>query len=351
MTEQALVPAAAAGATIETFSFGDDVSVISGRESWGYFDGLWRNGDWYEPPMPFHGLAKAYLLSPHHQSAIGLKLNLLRRHFVPSRWLDANTHDRLVLDYLQMGQFFAEPIMNLGGRLLRYQHSPALHTRVGVTPGEFFWVRPDPNGVSIGAQGIHKFARPLCHVQEPDVAQEVYGLPQWLAALQSALLNEAANLFRRRYYINGGHAGYVFYASEGTLSDVDAKAIREKLMQAKGRGNFKNLFIHAPTGKKDGIQILPLAEVAAKDEFAGIKNITRDDMLAAHRVPPQLLGVVPQNNGGFGDIRSAADLFFINEITPLMTKVRELNAHAGLTVVDYRDYVPMMPAGAAAPAR
>ena len=82
MTEQALVVADAAGsATIETFAFGEDVSVIDGREAWGYFDGLWRNGDWYEPPVSFQGLAKAYLLSAHHQSAIGLKLNLLRRHF------------------------------------------------------------------------------------------------------------------------------------------------------------------------------------------------------------------------------------------------------------------------------
>ncbi|WP_236823342.1 hypothetical protein [Blastomonas sp. RAC04] len=28
---------------------------------------------------------------------------------------------------------------------------------------------------------------------------------------------------------------------------------------------------------------------------------TRDDMLAAHHVPPKLIGIIPQNNGGFGD--------------------------------------------------
>jgi PBSX family phage portal protein len=349
MTDQAIVPAASA--TIEAFAFGDDVSVIDGRSAWGYFDGVYRNADWYEPPVPFHGLAQAYLMSPHHQSAIGLKLNMLRRHFVPSRWLDANTHDRLALDYLQMGNFFAEPVMNLGGRVLRYAHSPALHTRVGIEAGRFFWVRPDWSGMGFGGEGIHEFARPLCHVQEPDVSQEIYGVPQWLAALQSGLLNEAATLFRRRYYINGGHAGYVFYAAEGTLTDKDAQAIREKLTQAKGRGNFKNVFVHAPNGKKDGIQIIPLAEVAAKDEFAGIKNVSRDDILAAHRVPPQVLGIVPQNSSGFGDPRSATDMFFINEIEPLKAKMMELNGHAGMQVVSYRDYVPMMPIGAAAPER
>ena len=44
--------------------------------------------------------------------------------------------------------------------------------------------------------------------------------------------------------------------------------------------------------------MIPLAEVAAKDEFFSIKSVTRDDVLATHRVPPQLLGVMPGNVGG-----------------------------------------------------
>lgn len=49
-------------------------------------------------------------------------------------------------------------------------------------------------------------------------------------------------------------------------------------------GNFRNLFLYAPGGKKDGVQILPVTEIAVKDEFFNIKNCTRDDVLAAHRV-------------------------------------------------------------------
>ncbi|GKJ20610.1 hypothetical protein NUBL13794_17140 [Klebsiella pneumoniae] len=43
--------------------------------------------------------------------------------------------------------------------------------------------------------------------------------------------------------------------------------------------------MYSPYGKEDGIQIIPLSEVAAKDEFLNIKNMSRDDMMAAHRVP------------------------------------------------------------------
>ena len=43
-----------------------------------------------------------------------------------------------------------------------------------------------------------------------------------------------------------------------------------------------------------------MSDVAAKDEFFNIKSVTRDDQLAAHRVAPQLMGILPNNAGGFG---------------------------------------------------
>lgn len=44
--------------------------------------------------------------------------------------------------------------------------------------------------------------------------------------------------------------------------------------------------MYAPSSKKDGLQLIPISEVAVKDDFASIKNACRDDVLAAHRVPP-----------------------------------------------------------------
>jgi capsid portal protein len=53
--------------------------------------------------------------------------------------------------------------------------------------------------------------------------------------------------------------------------------MREALKNSKGPDNFRNLFMYAPNGKKDGIQLIPVSEVTAKDEFFNIKNVTRDD--------------------------------------------------------------------------
>ncbi|OMQ21282.1 hypothetical protein XpCFBP7293_20350 [Xanthomonas perforans] len=56
--------------------------------------------------------------------------------------------------------------------------------------------------------------------------------------------------------------------------------------------------------------------MAAEDEFSGIKGISREDMLAALRIPLQFIGIVPQNAGGFGSIREAVAVWAANELKP-----------------------------------
>lgn len=68
------------------------------------------------------------------------------------------------------------------------------------------------------------------------------------------------------------------------------------MKSAKGPGNFHNLFMYSPNGKKDGIEINPLSEVATKDEFLNIDNVSGDDMMAAHRVPPADAGNYPEQH-------------------------------------------------------
>ena len=196
---------------------------------------------------------------------------------------------------------------------------------------QFFQVR--------GWRDEHEFAPgTICHLREADINQEIYGMPEWLAAMQSALLNESATLFRRKYYNNGSHAGFIFYMTDAAQKEEDIDSLRTALRSAKGPGNFRNLFVYAPNGKKDGIQLIPVSEVAAKDEFNSIKSITRDDMLAGLRIPPQLMGIVPQNAGGFGSIRDAAQVYAANELEPLQARLAQVNDWLGEEVIRFRPY-------------
>lgn len=327
------VPANAAtetGARMQSFSFGDPTPVLDRRELLDFLECV-INGKWYEPPISLHGLAKAFRSSPHHSSAIYVKRNILASTFVPHRLLSRAEFSRYALDYLVLGNGYLERRDAINGRPLNLVSSLAKYTRRGVDPGAYFFVP--------GFGKVHEFKRgSIFHLLEPDLHQEIYGVPEYMSALQSALLNESSTLFRRKYYINGSHAGYILYVSDPSHSEDDINAMREALRASKGPGNFRNLFLYSPNGKKDGVQVIPISEVAAKDEFLGIKDATRDDVLAAHRVPPQLLGIVPKNTGGFGAVEPAARVFVKNELEPLQNRLAEVNAWIGDEVITFKPY-------------
>jgi PBSX family phage portal protein len=107
----------------------------------------------------------------------------------------------------------------------------------------------------------------IFQLMEPDLNPEIYGLPEYLSAIPSALLNEFDTLFSRKYYFKGNHAGYTMYMTDVAQDREDLNNIRQAKNSAKGPDNFLNLFTYSPSGKKDGIQIIPLSKVAEKMSF------------------------------------------------------------------------------------
>lgn len=128
------------------------------------------------------------------------------------------------------------------------------------------------------------------------------------------------------------------YMTDAAQNQEDVNNLRNAMKSAKGPGNFRNLFMYSPNGKKDGLQIIPLSEVAAKDEFLNIKNVSRDDMMAAHRVPPQMMGIMQNNVGGFGDVEKASLVFVRNELIPLQKRMQELNKWLEDNILQFKPY-------------
>ncbi len=315
---------------MEAFTFGDPEPVTSMRDVW--YEGVWLTPDeWYEPPIPLSVLAKSYRATAHHGSALQVKRNILLKTFIPHPLLNRRTFSSLALDYLVFGNGYLEDVRGRLGRRLGLQHRGAKYMRRGEND-RYWWV---PNYM----ERVELPEGRTVHLLEPDIDQTIYGVPDYIGSLQSAWLNESATLFRRRYYLNGSHAGFIMYVNDPAHDQKDIDDMRKALKNSKGPGNFRNLFLYSPRGKKDGVQIIPVSEVAAKDEFYNIKNITRDDQLAGHRIPPQLMGVVPQNAAGFGDAEKAAKVYVANELEPLQATFKEINEHVGEEVVRFDPYL------------
>lgn len=315
---------------VEAFTFGEPTPVMDKRDILDYAECI-GNGRWYEPPVSFHGLAKSLRSAVHHSSPIYVKRNILASTYIPHPLLSQQEFSKFILDYLVFGNAFLELRKNTLGEPLRLECVPAKYTRRGVEDDVYWFVNDwkEPYRFEPGS---------IFHLVEPDINQELYGLPEYLSALNSAWLNEAATLFRRKYYQNGAHAGYILYMTDAAQSSSDVDRMRQAMRDTKGLGNFRNLFMYAPNGKPDGIKILPLSEVATKDDFFNIKKSSRDDLLSAHRVPPQMMGIIPDNSGGFGDAVKAAQVFVRNELMPLQERIKEINIWSKEGVIAFSDY-------------
>lgn len=315
---------------VEAFTFGDPIPMLDRREILDYLECCVVDR-WYEPPISFNGLAKTFRAAVHHSSPITMKRNILVSMFKPHRLLSKQDFSRYAQDFMVFGNSFMESRYNRLGGIMKLVPSLAKYTRRGVNTDSYWFVQSwaEPHQFEDGT---------IFHLLDPDINQEIYGVPEYLSSLNSIWLNEAATLFRRKYYLNGSHAGFILYMNDAAHKQEDIDNLRKALKESKGPGNFRNLFMYAPGGKPDGLQLIPLAEVAAKDEFLNIKNVTRDDQLASQRTPPQLMGILPNNTGGFGDVEKAARVFAINELAPLQERLCELNDWVGEEVISFNPY-------------
>lgn len=315
---------------MQAFTFGEPSAVLDRRDILDYTVCV-GNGKWIEPPISFSGLAKSLRVAVHHSSPVYVKRNILASTDIPHPLLQRQDLSRFVLDYLVFGNAFLEKRFNVTGKLLKLETYPAKYTQRGVDPNVYWFVQSFAEP--------HPFAPDsVFHLLEPDINQELYGMPEYLSALNSAWLNESATLFRRKYYQNGAHAGYIMYVTDAARNNTDVEALREAMSDSKGMGNFKNLFFYAPNGKPDGIKIVPLSEVAMKDDFFNIKKVSAADLLDAHRIPYQLMGGKPEHVGSVGDVEKAAKVFVRNELTPLQQRIKEVNGWVGVEVIRFKKY-------------
>src|SRR6185437_8417410 len=177
-------------------------------------------------PVSWSGLAKSFRAGVHHSSAIYFKRNVLASTFIPHRLLSRDEFGKLALDFMVFGNCYAEEQRNRLGGLLSIRRAPAKYMRRSTDLQGYFQID--------GFMVEHEFAAgSIRHLMEPDINQEVYGLPEYLGALQAAWLNESSTLFRRRYYENGSHAGFILYMTDAAQSQSDVDKIREALKQSK----------------------------------------------------------------------------------------------------------------------
>lgn len=303
------------------FSFGEPETVLSNTmyDYLGIF--ITPYGDYYETPVDQKGLAKLLGANAHHGTIPFLRKHTLSKFFVQEKSPAVSRKDigNAGFDYDIFGHCYFQRRFNRLNQCIKLEHLPALNMRKHKEDGVYCMLQNN------GKDPIKFEPGEVVQLKRYDVLQKVYGCVEYFGAINSVLLNEDSTLFRRKYYCNGAHMGYIFYLADADLDDDDEKELKEKISNSKGVGNFRSMYLNLPGGKEKSVQIIPIGDIAHKDEFLKIKDITRNDILAAWRMPPALAGVIPENTSGFGDIDKIDRVYFEYETEPRQQVMLELN--------------------------
>lgn len=288
------------------------------------------NGQYYETPVPRRNLAKALDVMPHHDSALEAKHNILMSTLETrnERALSTETLSNMIYDHLLYGDFFAAAHKNTLGGFDRYEHLMSLFTRQAKTETVVL-----EDGLIVDKRPIGN----VLHFKRFDGRQERYGRPGYLAALLSIMLGHAATRFRYYYVKNRSNTGFLLYLS-GEISEDTLDEIEDALAGGDDE-QFGNVIIHDAQGNKDKIQLIPISDKNNQDQFPEVKQLTIEDALTAHRMPGELMGIIPKTNGGARDPIKIAQVFARNEIIPFHQRLRIINQFANRELVRFIPYV------------
>lgn len=285
----------------------------------------------YEPPIALDTLAKALRVNPMHSSAIEFKRNTLAYAVTVSPLLSRNDLKRFTQDFLTFGNGYLQVIRNMLDQVIQIKHVPALYMRRREDLGYTYKPRAYDDVGRIDYKRDQIF-----HLAEYDIAQELYGLPQHVSGLTSIWLNDDATLFRRQYYRNGSHAGYILYTNEPKMPKAMEEEISNKLKAKEGMA-FKNIYINSRGKDNKAPELKPIGQVEAKDSFKDVKNQTMNEVLALHRVPIELMSIRREAITSL-DLNKVDWLFHKNELLPLIDTMQELNTFVDSEVVGVNEY-------------
>jgi PBSX family phage portal protein len=333
-----------ADSNISSFSFGDPEPCLDNRltDYVGVFSDI--NG-LYSPPVSLGGLIKLLRVNAQHGAILGFKRNMILKWFTPNDILSRKTLKKFAFDYCWSANAYFQVIKNTFGQVIKLKHLPTINMRYTNKVGVYAQLKS--NG-----EVIYFNKGEVIHVKEYDPLQGIYGIPDYYGGIQSALLNEDATLFRRKYYKNGAHMGFIFSMADPNLSPKDEEALQNAIKSSKGVGNFRSLFLNNKSGKvnaEQAIKITPVGDISTKDEFERIKKITLNDMLSMHRAQEALSGQSSGDSAGFGDLDKITRAYYNNEVVPLQQDMMEINdylpshQHISFIEPEYSDLNPTQP--------
>ena len=147
-----------------------------------------------------------------------------------------------------------------------------------------------------------------------------YGLPEWVAALEALRLDQEKKSFYAAFFRNFAVPSLAVVLTGAEFDQETENTIRDGFKQVKGVDNaHKTMLLSVPF--EDAKISFEKLMVDLKDlPFEKLSQSTREEILAAHGVPPRLVGIVTAGQlGGGGEMEGQMLSFVEMKVRPRMT--------------------------------
>lgn len=293
--------------------------------------GLHFNHRWdcFEPPINRFALARLPSQNAQHCGILNSRANMVTGGYLKGG-LSQMEMKALVMNLVMFGDVGILKVRNQLGQVVRLTVLSSLYLRKKKEGGYRYLMRK--SAFDLNSDQVFDYPeQDIIFIKLYDPQQQIYGMPDYIGGIQSALLNADATIFRRRYFSNGAHMGFILYSTDPDMTEEMEEEIAKNIAGSKGVGNFKSMFVNIANGHPDGLKVIPIGDTGKKDEFGTIKNVSAQDVLTAHRYPPGLGGVIP-TTGSFGDPLKMREAYRIDEVLPMQTLIAEtVNSDADIT--------------------
>lgn len=156
-------------------------------------------------------------------------------------------------------------------------------------------------------------AQEVVHIKNVNPLDEYWGVSPGFAAQNSLILDMWATSYNKKFFKNSAVPEGVL-ETEGTLSDQAYRRLRADWMRRhRGVDNAFELAI-----LEEGLHYKPISFNQRDMQMAELKALSREEILAAWRVPPVMVGLLEHSN--FATSREQKKMFWMDNVIPKLTK-------------------------------
>jgi len=254
-----------------------------------------------EPFFSFDALLDLFYTNTYHRRAIHLKASLLS-NIEDGSYLEgqSRTPKQLLYSFILNLELYGNAFLETAGKSIYLL--PSIEARVDINHN-IFQVK---NEKKVSIEGKH-----LAYYSPKSL---FYGEPDYLGSLLSILTNSKIDGFNNAFFDNSAKADKAIVFENAEPDEAQMRAFEQFFgSNFKGYQNAHKTLIVTAHGENAKVRFEDLSKIDDLS-FEKLKNMTRDEIIAAHGVPPRMMGIVSAGSlGGGGEL--IGQLHAFNQLT------------------------------------